>query len=270
MINILQHKYLIFRRTVQLGLLVLFAGSNYLGWQILKGNYSAALLFDALPLSDPYATLQIVSGGAIPGITILIGALIVLLFYTLIAGRMFCSWVCPMNIVSDIALWLSRKLGISSTLQPNRSVRYYALGLGFILSFILGYAAFEAISPISLLHRGIIFGLGSAWFIIAAIFLIELAFAKNIWCGYLCPLGAFYAITGRLSLLKINHKVDNCTSCMKCFKVCPEEHVLSNVTKNSGIIKSSECTNCARCIDVCEDNALLFSIRNLQSKKQSE
>ena len=79
--------------------------------------------------------------------------------------------------------------------------------------------------------------------------------------GHLCPLGAFYSVIGKFSLLKVKHIKDNCTSCMKCFQVCPEEQVLDIVTKADGYIKSGECTNCARCIEVCHDKALKFSIR---------
>ena len=258
---LINHRYLIARRIVQLGLLFLFFGANYFGWNIIKGNYSSASLFETVPMSDPYAALQIFTSGMIISLDVLIGSIIVLLLYGLLAGRVFCSWICPMNIIADTAAWLNNKFDFKSSLTFGRKTRYGLLVLGLILSPILGYAAFEAISPVAMLHRGVIFGFGLSWTVIGAIFLFDLAITKFGWCGHLCPLGAFYSVIGKFSLLKVKHIKDNCTSCMKCFQVCPEEQVLDIVTKADGYIKSGECTNCARCIEVCHDKALKFSIR---------
>lgn len=268
MSTIKKYRFLILRRIIQLTLLLLFAGGNYFGWTILKGNYSAAKLFDALPLADPYAVLQMLFTGFLAAGDLLLGAALIFLMYALFTGRMFCSWVCPVNIVSDLAISVRKKSGITPSLSFSRKTRYGILVLGLVLSFILGFAAFEAISPIAILHRGIIYGIGAGWAVILAIFLFEFAVTKDGWCGHLCPLGAFYASIGRFSLIKVKHDMPKCTNCMRCFAVCPEEQVLKIIGKESGFIKSSECTNCSRCIEVCDDDALKLSIRN--SLKQSK
>jgi ferredoxin-type protein NapH len=41
----------------------------------------------------------------------LIGACIVLLLYLLVGGRTYCSWVCPVNLLTDFAYWLRVRLG---------------------------------------------------------------------------------------------------------------------------------------------------------------
>lgn len=267
-INLKNSKYLILRRVVQTSILLLFFGSNYFGWKILIGNYSSALFLDSLPLSDPYTTLQILASGFVGASDLLIGAAIVLLFYAIIGGRVFCSWVCPVNLLSDFAIMMRKKWKLRNKpiMFLNRNVRYYILGLSFILSTIIGVAAFEMISPISIFHRAIIFGIGGSWAVILALFLFELTIVKNGWCGYICPLGAFYSVIGKYGLLKIYHQKEKCTLCNECFRVCPEVQVLSIVGKRDGDIKSSECTNCARCIDVCEDDALNFSINYVKKK----
>ncbi len=259
-------KYLILRRITQLSILLLFVGGNYFGWKILIGNYSSATLFGVVLLSDPYATLQILATGFIGAIDLFIGAVTVLLFYALIGNRVFCSWVCPVNMLSDFSLWMRKKLGLKSKsiIKLSRSVRYYVLTVSFIISAIIGIAAFEIISPISIFHRAIIFGVGGSWAVILALFIFDLTLVKNGWCGYLCPLGAFYSIVGKYGLLKVYHKKEKCTLCNKCFEVCPEVQVLSIIGKEDGFIKNGECTNCARCIDVCDDDALHFSINYLK------
>ncbi|MCF6271296.1 MAG: quinol dehydrogenase ferredoxin subunit NapH [Melioribacteraceae bacterium] len=250
------------RRVSQLSILFLFFGGNYFGWKVLIGNYSSAILLDEIFLSDPFATLQILVSGFVGAANLFIGAAIVLLFYAIIGGRVFCSWVCPVNMLSDFSLWLREKMRIKdkSKIILSKNVRYYILALSFILSAIIGIAAFEIISPISIFHRAIIFGVGGSWSVILALFFFELTIVKNGWCGYICPLGAFYSIVGKYGLLKVYHEKEKCTLCNKCFDVCPEDQVLSIIGKKDGYIKSGECTNCAQCIDVCDDDALKFSI----------
>ena len=52
-------KFLILRRISQILILGLFFASNYYGVKILQGNLSSSLLFGVLPLSDPFAVLQL-------------------------------------------------------------------------------------------------------------------------------------------------------------------------------------------------------------------
>ncbi len=262
MSTILKYRYLILRRLVQVGLMVLFIGGNWFGWNILKGNYSSGLLFNAVPLSDPYAVLQILATGFLAGTDLLIGFVVTVMLYGFFFGRMFCSWVCPMNVVTDTSEFLRKKVQLKPNVKLSKNTRYGVLTAGLILSLISGTPAFEAINPIAILHRGLIFGMGGGWAFIAAIFLFDVAVSKQGWCGHLCPVGAFYSIIGKFTLLKIKHRADNCTNCQKCFKVCPEGQVLDIINIKTGYIRSSACTNCMRCVEVCEDEALRLTLRN--------
>ena len=58
------------------------------------GNLSSSVLFNLVPLSDPYAVLQMVAAGAVIATDLIIGALIITIFYLVVGGRAFCSWVC--------------------------------------------------------------------------------------------------------------------------------------------------------------------------------
>ena len=75
------YRYLILRRFVQIGILVLFFGANAWGWKILEGNLSSSLLLGTVPMSDPYAVLQMVIAGAVVASDLLIGVAVVTLFY---------------------------------------------------------------------------------------------------------------------------------------------------------------------------------------------
>ena len=133
--------------------------------------------------------------------------------------------------------------------------------VGLIVSALVGVAAFEVFSPITIMQRGIVFGFGMGAAVIIAIFLFDLFGVKNGWCGHLCPLGASYSLIGKYSLIRVKHNADTCTACMDCKVVCPESQVLHMVSKESISVTDGECTNCGRCVDVCNDDALEFGIR---------
>ncbi len=263
-------KFLILRRIFQIGLLALYGAANWYGYDtVLKGNLSASLLLQRVPLSDPFAVLQMLAAGAALSTTVLLGAAVVFVFYAVIGGRMFCSWVCPVNMVTDAANWTRRKLGISKVqkrIYMSRNLRYWVLGLSLLLSVLTGVAAFEMISPIAMAHRGIVFGMGFGGAALLVIFLFDLFVHENGWCGHVCPLGGFYAFISRFSLIRVFHDAEKCTACMKCKEVCPEKEVLHMVARSSESVLMGACTNCGRCIDVCNDDALNFSIRKLAKK----
>jgi ferredoxin-type protein NapH len=83
--RIAAHRFLIARRTLQIGVLALLwlGASRRLGW--LVGDLSASTLFGVVPLADPFAVLQILATGASLSSTVLVGAAIVLAFYTIAA-----------------------------------------------------------------------------------------------------------------------------------------------------------------------------------------
>ena len=103
-------KFLILRRITQISILVLFILGNAYGFKILSGNLSSSSLFGQIPLSDPFAVLQILLASFSVGINAIIGAIIVFVFYALIAPRAFCSWVCPVNLLTDNCLQAKREI----------------------------------------------------------------------------------------------------------------------------------------------------------------
>ena len=275
MINNIYKKYrfLIARRITQISIMVLYVIANVYGINFLMGNLSSSLVLNTIPLSDPYAVIQMLFAGAALSFDILLGAFFITIFYMIVGGRAFCSWVCPVNMITDLANYLRRKFGFNQIQkkQPaSRNIRYWVIAISFVISFFMGIAAFELISPISMIHRGIIFGLGFGWATIVIIFLFDLFVLKNGWCGHICPLGGFYSLVGRFSLIRVHHNADNCTACMKCKEVCPENQVLHMITKTSIPVLSGECTNCGRCVEVCDDDALNFSIKNLKKENKNE
>lgn len=260
------HKWLLLRRFSQLGILSLFLIGPLLGMWIVKGNMSSSLTLDVLPLSDPFVFIQTLFAGHLPETTMIVGVLIVSAFYMLVGGRVYCSWVCPINIVTDTADWLRRKLNIKSSLSFSRMGRYTLLASILIATLVTGTIVWELINPVTMLQRELVFGMGLSWLIVVGIFLLDAFISRRAWCGHLCPMGAFYSLIGKVSLIKTNTvNRDQCDDCMDCFSICPEPQVIKPALKGVGsstvVIISGNCTNCGRCIDVCAKDVFKTSHR---------
>ena len=258
------HRWLVLRRITQLSILALFLVGPWFGWWLVKGNLNYSLTLDTVPLADPLVMLQSLVSGHIPERNAIIGVAVVLLFYLLVGGRSYCAWVCPMNIVTDTASALRRKLDIRGGGDMPRQTRYWILALILILAATTGGIVWELVNPVSLLPRGLIFGMGAGWLLIGGIFLFDLFVMKRGWCGHLCPVGAFYSLLGRWSLVRVSAtQREDCNNCLDCFVACPEQQVIRMPLKgaNKGVgpmIVSSNCTNCGRCIDVCAKDVFTF------------
>ena len=261
------NKWLLARRFSQLSILTLFLLGPWYGIWLLKGNLNSSLVLNTLPLTDPFVFLQSVFAGHVAETTAISGALIVLVFYMLVGGRVYCSWVCPVNIITDTAHWLRERLGISGASRLSRNTRYWLLAASLVLALTTGTIVWETVNPVSMVHRGLIFGMGMAWFVIAAVFILDFIVSRRGWCGHLCPVGAFYSMLGTHSLIRIRADArDQCDDCMDCFIVCPEQQVIRPALKGADkgigpVITSANCTNCGRCIDVCSKDVFHFGSR---------
>jgi len=256
------HRYMVLRRLSQGGVLLLFwlGAHQHLGW--LTGNLSSSRVLRTIPLSDPFAVLQILATGRGLSATVLVGALIVLLSYLLVGGRSFCAWVCPLNVITDLAGWLRQRLGVRGQLRVARGTRFWVMGMAIALSALLGVAAFEWLSPIAMFHRELIFGVGFGLLSVVGVFLLDLFVLRHGWCGSLCPLGAFYSLVGRLSILRIGFDSSRCDHCGDCIPVCPEPQVIRfDEIEARGFISDGQCSNCARCLEVCPRGAFSFISR---------
>ncbi len=263
-------RYVVLRRLTQFGLLLLFFGTAHWGWEVSKdvplltGNLSASEFLGWIPMADPFAVLQIFLTGHVLQTESIIGAVLVLGFYALVGGRVFCGWVCPVNVVTDLAGWMRQRLPISTLFALNRNIRYFVLATTLILSAISGVAAFEWVSPVGMTHRGIIFGMGMGFLALIAIFLFDLLILKNGWCGHLCPLGAFWSLVGKTALIRVRFDKASCTHCGECAKVCPEPQVLNlRKLEQTGYVVPGECSNCGRCTALCPEGSLNFDLRPL-------
>lgn len=261
------NKWLIARRVVQAGFLMAFLSGPLLGIWIAKGTLASSMTLDVLPLTDPLVLLQALVAGHFPESLALIGGAIVLAAYLVLGGRLYCSWVCPINPVSDLAAWVRRKLDIQKGWSLKPKARLWVLGGILVASFVTGSIAFELINPITTLYRGLLFGVSWGMSTVFLIFLFDVFVARNGWCGHVCPVGAFYGLVNTTGLIRVSARGrERCDECMDCYAVCPEMHVIAPALKAreadvSPIISDVDCTSCGRCIDVCPERVFVFTHR---------
>ncbi|MCP5078323.1 MAG: quinol dehydrogenase ferredoxin subunit NapH, partial [Psychromonas sp.] len=221
----------------------------------------------------PFILMQSMTAGHLPLFQAFLGATIVVVFYLVVGGRVFCSWVCPVNLLTDLAAWCRRQLKMRKEKVISNKWRYWILSMVMILPLFTGVISWELVNPVSAFSRGLFFGMGFSWILFLMVFLFDLLAVENGWCGHICPMGAFYSLLNRIGLIKVTainrHK---CTDCLDCFNVCPEPQILKGPVygkkRNIGpLVKDINCTNCGRCVDVCAED--VFEITTVLNGKKN-
>jgi ferredoxin-type protein NapH len=236
--------------------------------QVVSGNLASSLWFGAVPLSDPFAALQALLAHGSLAASGTVGALLVAGFFALVGGRAFCAWICPLNLVSDLAGALRRRLGIADWrwLRVDRRVRHVVAVAVLAGSALGGALLWEAVNPITWLQRSLAAGTPTALWLVAAVFAFDLLLLKRGWCGHLCPVGAFYGWLGRRRRLAVAVRQRSaCNDCGRCFRVCAEPHVIAPALRRAdnapAAIGHPDCTLCGRCIDVCAPRVFVLTVR---------
>lgn len=252
------NRWTIGRRCTQLLVLLLLATPAF-GWSFFEGNLGAAAIV-GLQLSDPLAALQIlVLTGSLTS-TMLIGTAIVVIFYGLLGARVFCGWVCPVHLLTDLVDMLPWPKKLS---RWSLHWKTAALVLTAVLTLLLGVPAFETVSPIGIGARVLTFGASSSLIVLVLIVAAEFFLVRRVWCRSLCPLGGLYTQLGRIGPLAVSYDSGKCTHCGECLHVCFVPEVLTPcLDAQMNRVHSGECTRCGACVGICPDQALTFGIRN--------
>ena len=190
------------------------------------------------------------------GMFILLGVIMI----SLVFGKSFCSWLCPVGFLSEVLGDLGdklfgRRLRLPRWLDyPLRSIKYLLLGFFVYSIFLLMTAA--SLEAFLYSRYNIVADIKMYYFfaditrfsliVIGVLFLLSIVI-RNFWCRYLCPYGALLGIVSLLSLHKIKRNVASCTDCGLCAQVCPSSIKVDKVKT----VISDECTACLSCVDVC-------------------
>ena len=206
-----------------------------------------------------------------------IGATLVWLLISFLAGRIYCSTVCPVGAVSDFFAGAGRRLPRrrkTFSYSPPRNFGTHVL-LIYILSLLLGISVLAyvvepwnmmrnlaaMVRPEAVAHSWSAIGkstaVGAAAGVtgIAAVIVWSLVSGRDF-CTSFCPLGAALGSIGRNALLHIEIDPDKCTHCGRCEDVC-SAHCIKNSTN---LVDNSRCLRCFDCLAECDDDAIRLQI----------
>ncbi|WP_254119030.1 NapH/MauN family ferredoxin-type protein [Bacillus sp. FJAT-29790] len=253
-------KWTVARRIVQFSIIALFLSP--LVFATVEGDHFffgslASSSFVGIIFSDPFGALQVMMASKKMNIAYMSGALIIFVFYLVIKGRVFCSWVCPLNTVLEFTEKLRKYIKLPERSYNRHLKKYFAL-LILVLSFLIGVPVFELFSPIAFTMRNALFTFGIGLWIIFAIVLFELLVSKRGWCRYFCPLGGFYQSIGKAGVFKVQFDHDACVGCDKCRSVCfADPGILEpGIFRESKYVIAGDCSLCGACVDHCPFDAL--------------
>lgn len=265
-------KWSIARHSVQIFILLFFLSPLVLveveGENFFYGSLSSSQFF-GIPLSDPFSAIQVTLASRQIIWSYLGGALIIFLGYLLIRGRVFCSWVCPVNTLLEFTDKIRKYVDLPD--KPlDRNTKMYIAVITLVLSFVIGVPIFEIISPIGNTMRSLIFSMGIGLWFLLAIILFDLVVSRRGWCRYLCPLGGLYQSIGKFGLFRVKFDHNRCMGCDMCRSVCLSDPDILEpaINRMEMYVSDADCNLCGKCVDNCPVEALTISLKRQDKVKQ--
>lgn len=253
-----------------LGINLLFTLSFWIDIQLLEGSLTASRLL-GFHLADVYSSLLVMLAQKHVAVNLVIGATTVALFWGLVGGRSFCSWVCPYHLVAEWAEMLHLRLARAGRVRDHaihRGVRVVLWVLFAVLAFVTGHTLFLTLNPIGVLSRALVYGpsLALAW--VGMLLVFEVLYARRAWCRYVCPIGLTYGVLGAGAPVRVTYDLEVCAHEGECRKVCEVPHVLDLTIKGRAdevkLDVGPDCTRCGLCVDVCPTGALRYELKGVK------
>ena len=218
----------------------------------------------------PIGSFQAVVGSSkfnfsyyVTGTLILLGVLL---------GRFVCGFLCPFGWLQELLHKIPGKKFSTKKLKPLTYIKYVVLlfavvllpvlvvndlGMGdpFFCKYICPQGVLEGAIPLAIANAGIRSALGQLFTwklaVLIAVVVLSVLFYRPF-CKWICPLGAFYALMNKVSLLGIRVDACKCVSCGKCSKVCQMDVDVVRAPNHA------ECIRCGKCIGACPVDAISY------------
>jgi polyferredoxin/Fe-S-cluster-containing hydrogenase component 2 len=221
--------------------------------------------------------------------------LLFILILTFIFGRVYCSFLCPLGIMQDAFIFLSKKLNrkrkfhFSKYFERTRyliltaSIVTIILGSAILINLLDPYSIFGRIAT-NIFKPAIVFANNilasvleqfdiyavfhkqlhnipviifiTTFVLLTFIFTLSLTYGRA-YCNSICPVGTFLGIISKFSLLKISITEEKCNECQLCEYKCKA----SCIDARNKYIDMSRCINCFDCFNVCKKSAIKYQFR---------
>lgn len=193
----------------------------------------------------------------------------------MLVGRFICGWLCLFGLIQEL-LYKIPTPKITVPEKADKILRYlkyvmlfvfvFALpffyrnevrvGMPFFCKFICPVGTLEGGIPLVLLNKGMRAAAGALFrwkFILMTLCVLASIFIYRPFCKYVCPLGAFYALFQKISVLRMSFDESSCVNCGACARQCK---MGVNPMRNPN---SAECIRCGECVKICPKNALVWT-----------
>lgn len=249
---------------------------------VITWSLMAAPTLATVAVRDGIERWQLVPMAMLGGMSV-VGVWLVV---TLVFGRIYCSTVCPLGTLQDIAARLPRIWRSHRPYRYKPSLPWFVRGAMIAILFMavcFGSLAvswsimpFLQVSPYdsyssmitSLVQPVTDWLTGSenvpvaGRMVISAainlVFLVSLASVRGREvCNTLCPVGAALGSVNTLALFHFDIDTDRCTHCRRCEDVCKA----SCIDSEMGTVDAARCVVCFDCVATCPDDAIRYTTR---------
>lgn len=206
---------------------------------------------------------------------LLIGLALALFFFTAVAGRVWCGWLCPQTVFMEeifrkIEEWVEgdhhaqRRLDAAPWSAGKVARKTVKHGLFLLFSALVSNTFLAYFVETKTLLHWMTGAPGEHWtafLFMAAIlgmFYFDFAWFREQFCIVLCPYARFQSVLTDAHTIQVGYDVvrgeprgrvgttkGDCIDCHKCVAVCP-----TGIDIRDGY--QLECIGCARCIDACD------------------
>lgn len=234
---------------------------NAASWRGVSGSFFALDLL-GIPFADPVGAAQVAAMGFLPAGRLMAGALLSLGF-ALLLGRVFCSWVCPYGLLSELVHTLRwRRSGARLVVRQAFWGKILLLVLGLVAALGVGFPVLGIVSlpgelsllPVLAWQGDEVWALLGAAAVPLVALLLEFATGKRLWCRFVCPQSVLLGAAAKCLPkgahgLRINWQADKCTCKGKA--PCQQACSLDLNPRCKGGPERHNCTHCGDCVSTC-------------------
>jgi polyferredoxin len=196
------------------------------------------------------------------------------LFFTLVLGRAWCSWVCFYGGIDDGLSALPGRAVLKTTALAGKFRDFPAALLIFLLLvslatmlpvYCLWLCPFKLstafMEPDYAFIRKV--QLGLMLFALVVLAAGPLLTKKRTFCSFLCPFAAWQAFWGRINPFRVSVDKDVCSGCNLCVDSCPMCAIRPGEGGKPEI--GAYCNLCGECLPACPHAGIRYSILGLKT-----
>ncbi len=160
---------------------------------------------------------------------------------TVLWGRLYCGRICAFGALTqlmDLAVPRKLRVEVPAKLEQRANAIKYGLLVAVLVYFVAtrDVAVYRYVEPFWMFG---LFGTKPMW-IGLAVLLLATVFVRNLYCRFLCPVGALLGVISKLTVFKIK-RWSECNTCKICEKTCEWGAI-----RGPKIIEA-ECVRCDDC-----------------------